>query len=98
MTIINFHPNGIYHTNYPIHNSLQDDLNDYTCFCKHLKHIIDEDDHANLKHIKTVIKNKNFIIMLDYIDEKVVLIFNFPKDSMYQAAWDTMKELNYINN
>ena len=90
MKIINFHPNGFYE------DIVEGD--DYENFRKHLNYIIDMDDHANLKHIETSIFGIHFIISIDYIGEKVILIFHFKQKSEYQAAYDTMAELNYIYN
>lgn len=90
MKIINFHPNGLYE------DTVEGD--DYENFRKHLNYIVEMDDHANLKHIDTIIFGIHFIINLEYIGEKVILVFQFKQKSEYQAAYNTMAELNYINN
>ena len=90
MKVINFHPNGFYE------NTIEGD--DYKNFCKHLNYIVEMDDHTNLKHIETSIFGVNFIISIDYISEKVILVFQFKQKSEYQSAYDTMAELNYIYN
>ena len=90
MKVINFHPNGIYET------EIEGD--DYQNFKEHVHRIVDADNHAKVRHIRTTVHWTSFIICIDYIDEKVVLIFQFHSADEYDVAWDTMEKLNYINN